>query len=224
MSTKPEPVHVLRTVRKLYGLSQQKLATLAGCSLAAIKQIETGRLRPGPDLADRIRMQTGLDPDQLIENSSPETPVDVMGIPLSKETLEWMEEVREESQTRQQVDESLRHFYAVMELLFDASTIKGKLWALRPALRSALNKLIKDFDLKEDFDRLLSTRYDLEDPWSMASLGKSLYSIVNAELLKLKQRHEQAERKREEFYEVKQLKHRKSGRKHESGRNHRRSA
>jgi transcriptional regulator with XRE-family HTH domain len=81
------PVHVLRTLRKLYGLSQQKLATQVGCSLPAIKQIETGRLRPSAGLAHRIFMQTGLNPEQLMNNEFPETPSHPDGQPLSKDML-----------------------------------------------------------------------------------------------------------------------------------------
>ncbi len=222
MATKSAALHVLRTVRRRYGLSQQKLARLVGCSLTTIKQIETGRLRPSAPLAGRIYVVTGLDPSQLMDNSLPETPLDATGAPLSKDTFKWIEERHRESQTQKHVDESLRHAFAVLEILLDAGARKGRLWALRPALQDAINKLIKDFALEKDFIRLLSARFDLKDPWSSASPAKSLYTIVNAELFE-KQR-EQAKLKRREFYELQQLKHGKNGNSHESKRNHRSAA
>jgi transcriptional regulator with XRE-family HTH domain len=215
MVTKSPPVHVLRTVRKLYGLSQQKLANLVGCSLTGIKQIETNRLRPGPDLAHRIYMQTGLDPGQLMENSFPETPFHAMGMPLTKDTFKWMQERHEEGQTQRHVDESLHHIQAVLEILLDASTRHGKLWALRPALQNAIGKLIKDFALEKDFVRLLSARFDVKDPWSNANPGKSLYTIVNTE--RFRERRKRAA-KRSDFYELKQLKHHESSGPREPGK------
>jgi transcriptional regulator with XRE-family HTH domain len=223
MITKPMPAHVLRTVRKLYGLSQAKLAVLVGISLTAVKQIETGRLRPSANLAHRIYMQTGLDPGQLMENSFPETPFHAMGMPLSKEMFKGMQERHKESQTQEHVDQSLRHLEAVLRLLLDVSTRQGKLWALRPALQNAIQKLIADFDLEADFLRLLSQEYGLKDPWSNTSPAKSLYTIVNGELFE-KQR-EQAEAKRREFHERQGLKNAKASAKgQEPQRNHQRAA
>jgi transcriptional regulator with XRE-family HTH domain len=222
MPTKSPPVHVLRTVRKLYGLSQQKLANLVGCSLPAIKQIETARLRPSAGLAHRIYMQTGLNPDQLLDNFMPEEPLHPMGMPLSKEIFQWMQQGHQEHQTKEHVDERLRHFKAVLEVLLDASTRQGKLWALQPALQDAIDRLIRDFDLDKDFRRLLRERFGLKDPWSNASPETNLYTIVNGGLYA--ERRSQAEMKRKAFYEPQRVKHQKNGKEYEPGRNHKDAA
>ena len=204
MDTNPAP-HVLRTVRRFRSLSQARLAALVGCSLPTIKKIESGQLRPSADLADRIAIQTGLDPDQLVENFLPETPLGPGGEPLTKETVKLIQERHRESQTKEQVDASLRHFGVVEEVLFDASTRHGKLWALRLAFRQAIDKLISGFDLEKDFARLLLARFGLKDPWSHGGgPAQSLYAIVNAELFE--KQLEQAQAKRREFYGPEKIK------------------
>jgi transcriptional regulator with XRE-family HTH domain len=198
---------VLRTLRKIGGFSQAKFARLVGISLSAIKQIETGRLRPSPNLAHRVYIQTGLDPHQFLENFSPEEPFHVMGMPLTAEIIQNTQQRHQENQTQEQVDQSLRHFDAVLTLLLDASTRQGKLWALRSALQNAIQKLIADFDLEADFLRLLSQEYGLKDPWSNSSPSKSLFTILNGE--SFEKRRQAAEAKRREFYERQQLKNSK---------------
>jgi transcriptional regulator with XRE-family HTH domain len=208
MATKSAPLHVLRTVRTLYGLSQQKLARLVGCSLTTIKQVETGRLRPSANLAHRIYMQTGLDPGQLMENSFPETPFHAMGEELKAETFKWIQQGHRAATTQEQIDATLSHLQAILTTLLDASGPSGKLWALRPALQDAISQLISDFDLEADFRRLLSTRFGLKDPWSIASPAKSLYVIVNAELFEKQREH--AQHARRQFYELQVAKNGKS--------------
>lgn len=203
MAAKTHPAHVLRTVRKRYGYSQQKLATLVGCSLATVKFIETGRLRPSAALADRIRVATGLDPQQLIGNFSPENPRSPTGHSLTKETISLMQEGRlSDDQTREVVDGSARLYEVVLEALLDASVRQRKLWAVRLAYETAINKLISDFDLGKDFRRLLMDRYGVRNPWSAGGLdvAKDLYMIVNAPLFETKQ--QAAGLKRDEFYGV----------------------
>jgi transcriptional regulator with XRE-family HTH domain len=189
MATKPHR-HVLRTLRTRYGLSQQKLAKMVGCSLTTIKQVETGRLSPSAQLAHRIYMFTGLDPGQLMENSFPETPFHVGGEELTKETFIWIQQGHREATTREQIDATLVHLQAVLTTLLDASGPPGKLWALRPALQDAITKLTCGFGLEADFRRLFSARYGLKDPWS----------IVDEELFKAQREH--AEQARCSFYEL----------------------
>jgi DNA-binding XRE family transcriptional regulator len=222
MTTKPMPLHVLRTLRKRCGLSQAKLAGMVGASLTAIKQIETGRLRPSPMLAHRVYMQTGLSPDQLLENSFPETPFHAMGMEITKETFQATQKHHQESQTQEQVDQSLRHFEAALRVLLDAGTREGKLWALRPALQNAITKIIGDFGLEEDFARLLLAYYGVKDPWAVAGLADNLYVIVNGESF-TKQR-KKAEAERLKVYERQALKLGQSNGKHELQRNNRRVA
>src|SRR5689334_11249911 len=66
--------HVLRTARKIRGLSQKRLAQTVGVSTNVIKEIESGRTRPSRKLAHRISIATRLNYQQLLENSRPEAP------------------------------------------------------------------------------------------------------------------------------------------------------
>jgi transcriptional regulator with XRE-family HTH domain len=194
----------LRTIRKLYGYSQQKLATVVGCSLATVKFIETRRLKPSAELADRVRLATGLDPLQLIGNFSPDKPRDPTGQPLTKETIKLRQDAQRinDDQTRDQVDGILQLNATVEEALFDASVLKGKLWALRAAYKTAMSKLISDFDLAKDFRRILSARYGVRDPWSANGykIEKSLQAIINTPLPQFEARRKAAQLNRDEFY------------------------
>jgi transcriptional regulator with XRE-family HTH domain len=193
--------HVLRTTRKLYGFSQQKLANLVGCSLSTVKFIETLRLRPSADLAHRVYLETGLDPQQLIGNFSPGNPRDPTGQPLTTETINLRQGSRlSDEQAREHVDSSLALYSAVLEALLDAAVRQKKLWALRPAFQAVVDKLLKDFDLEKDFRRILLDRYGVRDPWSTEgyAVAKSLYMIVNAPLFENPRKA--AELKRNEFY------------------------
>jgi transcriptional regulator with XRE-family HTH domain len=203
MTAKTPRAHVLRTIRKLYGYSQQKLATLVGCSLSTVKFVETGRLRPSADLADRIRVVTGLDPQQLIGNFSPNEPRDPCNVRLTEETIKLRQEgggAPDDEQTREQVDGSSRLYAVVIETLLDTSVRKGKLWALRLAYQTAMTKLIDDFDLAKDFRRVLLARYGTRDPWFTGgyNIEKDLYTIVNAPLFET--RRKAAQLQRDEFY------------------------
>jgi transcriptional regulator with XRE-family HTH domain len=200
MATK-KPLHVLRTTRKLYKFSQQKLATLVGCSLSTVKFVETGRLRPSADLAHRVYLQTGLDPQQLLGNFSPDKPRDPCGVLLTTETIKLRQDAElSNEQAREQVDSSLQLYAAVLQVLLDVSVRKRKLWALRPALQTALDKLVTDFDLAKDFRRTLSTRYGVRDPWTVDGYSptNSLYMLVNGPLSEMKRT--EASAKRNEFY------------------------
>jgi transcriptional regulator with XRE-family HTH domain len=196
MATKKLP-HVLRTTRKLYRFSQQKLATLVGCSLSTVKFVESGRLRPSADLAHRIYLQTGLDPQQLLGNFSPDKPRDPCGVLLTKETVALRQDPshQPDEQIREQVDGSLRLYGVVLETLLDASVRQRKLWALRPALQTAIDKLITDFDLGKDFRRTLFDRYGVRDPWTVDG-----YKLLNSLYMRVETKRVEASVKREEFY------------------------
>ena len=55
-----ESRHTLAVLRKIIGLSQSELATLAGCSKRTIQAIEIGRLKLSENLAARIAHETGV--------------------------------------------------------------------------------------------------------------------------------------------------------------------
>jgi len=180
MSRKPRSPHVLRSTRHLYSLSQAKLAAMVGCATITIKNVENGTLQPSSSLAHRIFMQTGLDPGQLIENFDPETPRGVIGQPLTEVLLEQTQKIRESSENREHVDQSVKHLSAALEIILDASLRGHKLWAVRPALQNAIQKIIEEFDLKDDVARLLLDRWGITDLWSNASPATSFFALVNA--------------------------------------------
>ena len=203
MIKKESPVHVLSTMRKRCKMSQSKLARLAGCSLPTIKQIERGRLRPSAGLAHRIYMQTGLNPEQIMNNVNPEEPLGVTGEPFTEENFTVaqaeMQKGHRAYETQEQIDEDIRFYAAVLTLVLDASIREGKIWAFRPALKDAINRLIKDFELESDLRRFLAERFQLKTPWYHAGL-RSLYTIINAK--PFEKDCAQAELKRREFFEL----------------------
>src|SRR5260370_12021529 len=74
MPRPPSTPHVLRTARKIRGLTQEKLAQAVGVATITIKEIEAGKPKLSSRLAPRISIATRLDTRQLIENSRPNAP------------------------------------------------------------------------------------------------------------------------------------------------------
>ncbi len=208
MYRKTLPPHVLRTTRHLYGLSQAKLAAMVGCAAITIKSVEAGKLQPSASLAYRIYMETGLDPGQLMENFMPETPFDVIGEPLTAEHLQQMQKIRQESETCEKIDQSVKHLSAALEVVLDASIREHKLWALRPALQNAIQRVIDDFNLNNDITRLLLDRWRIKDLWSNATPDSSFYTLINTKgnIGKIAGIRNRAKRKRTEFYEKLKIK------------------
>jgi transcriptional regulator with XRE-family HTH domain len=180
MPKKPKQLHVLRTLRELYGLSQPKLAALVGCSPMTIKQIEAGTLRPSADLTHRIFTQTQLDPEQLIENSWPELPRSPMGEPLTPESFQLLRRMHRNAQSLGILVASKRHYGEVINLLLDASVPDDKLWALRVAFRAAIERLIADFDLEPAIKELLAKRWASQDLWRELYVKANAPETVNA--------------------------------------------
>jgi transcriptional regulator with XRE-family HTH domain len=180
MPRKPKRLHVLHTLRNLYGLSQPKLAGMVGCSPMTIKQIEAGTLRPSADLAHRIYIATWLDPEQLIENSMPELPRSPMGEPLTPETPQLIGRTHREGEGLNKLAESKRHYAALIDLLLDSSIPKNKLWALRVAFRAAIERLISDFELEAAIKELLTKRWASQDLWRELYVKANAPESVNA--------------------------------------------
>jgi len=74
MPRPPSTPHVLRTARKIRGLTQEKLAQAVAVATITIKEIEAGKPKLSRRLAHRISIATRLDTRQLIENSRPNAP------------------------------------------------------------------------------------------------------------------------------------------------------
>jgi transcriptional regulator with XRE-family HTH domain len=170
---------VLRSTRKLYGFSREKLASRVGVAPITIKQIETGKLKPSALLAYQIYMQTGLNPDQLIKNSSPETPRHPGGEPLTGDYMERIREIRRQSVSQEEVDMSVQHFAAVLESLFDSSLPEQKFWALLPALQADIDRRIDSFGLRKALQKLVKARWGIDELWSIHDPDLSLYVKAN---------------------------------------------
>ena len=172
--------HVLCVVRELYGFPQQTLAELVGYSLRTIKAVESGKLTPSAELAHRVYIVTGLDPQQLMQNRSPDKPRDPCNRLLCPETVALRRPAigPPDEQAMKHVDDSLRVYTAVLETMLDASVPQRKLLALRPALEAAIMELITEFGLQKDFKQLLAARYGVSGPWR-----GGLYAIMNSRLL-----------------------------------------
>ena len=144
MPRRPTEPHVLRTVRARHGLSQLALARLVGVETVTIKKIEGDQLKLSRKLAHRISIATGADPQQLIDNSEPETPYMVGAYPE--------ELTRERFQARQQpklkdVEEAGRILAKAIQQMLRDSIPKGSVWVLWYALRQAIQELREEFDL-----------------------------------------------------------------------------
>jgi DNA-binding XRE family transcriptional regulator len=207
MPRKPFVLHVLTRTREIYNLTREKLASRIGAAPITIKKIESGDLKVSATLARRIYIQTGLNPVQLIENLWPETPMHPGGEPLTSDHMKRVQEKRTESEGQDDVDRSVRHFTAVLESLLDASVVEHKLWALRPTIQAALDKVIDDFELRDAFEQLLHARWEVKEPWTILEIRPekkkpwpirqplSLYVQVNSDKAR-----EKAAAKRKEFF------------------------
>jgi DNA-binding XRE family transcriptional regulator len=212
MATRVPRPHVLRTTRHLYRLSQAKMAAKVGVKPITIKSIEAGKLRPSPYLAYLIFQQTALDPQQLITNSEPESPRNTFGEPLNPDEMNRLRQARQPRETQQQVDANVRNFSALLTLVLDASAREGKLWAIRPALAFAIDKIMQSFNLTADVDKLLRERWglSLKQFGSSRNPFRSLTAIASHEgndSPKNQKTREHAAKKRDEFFERLDLRH-----------------
>jgi transcriptional regulator with XRE-family HTH domain len=58
----------LAVLRSIAGITQQELATMAGCARVTIQAVELGKLALSSRLAERIALQTGVAADWLLAN------------------------------------------------------------------------------------------------------------------------------------------------------------
>ena len=211
MATRAPRPHVLRTTRHLYRLSQAKMAAKVGVKPITIKSIEAGKLRPSPYLAYLVFQQTALDPQQLIANSEPESPRNTFGEPLNPDDMNRTRQARERFENQEHVDAHVQIFSALLTLLLDASMREGKLWAIRPALAFAIDKIMQNFNLTVHVDKLLRDRWGL----TLKEFGASRYpfeslaAIANHEgndSPSNQKIRERAAKKRTEFFEELNLK------------------
>ena len=158
MPRKPSYPHVLRTVRALRGLSQPALARLVGVEPITIRKIENGELKPSRKLANRLATETGVDPNQIIENFDPESPHPVMGHPeiLTKQDWTTRKKPKLDEPTLKAIEREVKATADDVREMLKASVPKGSVWVLLHALRQALAELREEFRLPvktEKFDR-----------------------------------------------------------------------
>jgi transcriptional regulator with XRE-family HTH domain len=75
----------LKALRKIIGLTQQRLADRCGKSCAYIVAVETGRLGMSSSLAEAISYATGIAPGWLLGQGKISEPVNVINMPYSRE-------------------------------------------------------------------------------------------------------------------------------------------
>jgi transcriptional regulator with XRE-family HTH domain len=155
MPRKPSYPHVLRTVRALRELSQPALARLVGVEPITIRKIENGELKPSRKLANRLAIETGVDPNQIIENFDPQTPYPVMGHPevLSKESWKTRREPKLDEPTLRAIEREVNATAIDLNEMLKASVPKGSVWVLVHALRQALAELKEEFGLPVKTDK-----------------------------------------------------------------------
>ena len=145
-------------------------------------------------------------------------------MPLGPDDFNRMREIHKSSETKEHIDQEVRFLSEILTLVLDASIREGKLWALRPALKNAIIKLIEDFTLGDDVRKLylerwrslqeellrkwqtserLFERWTIQELWSAGGPG-GLFVLVNAELTEPERQYSRT--RREEFFDQKKAK------------------
>src|SRR5262245_19809663 len=120
MPRRPGKPHVLRTTRTLLKMSQPELAARVGVTPVAIKMIESGKLKLSPYLANQLAIFLKVNPEQLMENSEPETPRDAFGEPWTPETFR-----ARRMPTKAEIRRELKASAQLIEGLFSDSAHEG---------------------------------------------------------------------------------------------------
>ena len=141
--------HNICRLRDVLEITQPKLQAMLGCSLSAIRSIETGRLKLSPAMAGKVEGMTGVSADWLLRNDLSEAPVSISGAPYTKAGF-----IRHKLRNTQ-VDPKIVPVY-LMCLLGDASQILIKAAAEKELtsatwrLFDALGKVGSEFGLTSD--------------------------------------------------------------------------
>jgi transcriptional regulator with XRE-family HTH domain len=117
MPRPPTKLHVLRTIREILGLSQVALAKKIGVAPVTIKKIENHTIPMSKKTAELITDFTGVDKQQLLENSHPAEPRNYYGESFSKQWFEtnWNREI-----TKETVDYYVRYISFHIQMALDA--------------------------------------------------------------------------------------------------------
>jgi transcriptional regulator with XRE-family HTH domain len=187
MPRPPSRPSVLRTARRRLGLTQLELARLVHCSKITIEKFENGTAGMSQDLARRIALELNLSLQQLLSNSTPESPVGIRGEPVTAEGYSKWKLARALSCTKEQVDKERAYGAIRRTLLLDAAVGTGKYHLVAMVLDQKIDELVKEFGLEKAFAAEYKL-YGIEDDstlWADAMAGGFL---------------ERFERKRDEIY------------------------
>jgi transcriptional regulator with XRE-family HTH domain len=150
MPRKPSNPHVLRTARTILGFTQRRLAQRVGKAVITIQKIESGQIKPSRKLANRLSIETGVDPKQLMENFEPETPYVVMAHPemLTLEKFKTRKKLTLNETTVPAIEREVDILAKSIRQMLMASVEKKCLWVVCYALRQAFEDLRNEFALK----------------------------------------------------------------------------
>ena len=117
MPRPPTKLHVLRTIRKILGLSQVALAKKIGVAPVTIKKIENHMAPMSKRTARLIADFTGVHEQQLLENSQPAEPKNHWEESFSKQ---WFETEYNKEITKETVDYYVRYISFHVQIALDA--------------------------------------------------------------------------------------------------------
>jgi len=170
--------HVLRTTRKILGLSQADLGKKVGLSSETIKRIENHSLAMSKDAASRIAAYTGVNKEQLLQNSGPTKPQNRWGEPFSKT---WFENDHHTAEvTKETIDYYIRFIVFQVQMALDAcSSVQPKaVHSLIGAIVSAVADLTDRYKLRAEVGRLTEKFFVLkaDDPFAREKLSAEYVS------------------------------------------------
>lgn len=149
--------HVLKTVRKIIGLTQAEFSEKVGCSTVMLKKVEAGARLPGRALFNSIVLNTGLAPGELHKGFEGR-PVDAMGRPYSRQIYEFWQR----RPLMANADQLTKALLGWIEVLLLAAASENKIDPVKEFLVEALNQTKTDFKLEKAIDRELKARKYME--------------------------------------------------------------
>lgn len=144
-------------------MSQSEFGEAVGVSGKTIQQIENGLLKISPGLAQKISLDFGLDPDQLITGDDPERPRMVsQELPFTTEirffTRAGYELHRKPHRDipRRELDRHVLNFTFGLEVLLDAANHSGRYGPFAFTLMKKLTAFAEESGLLNAIERILT--------------------------------------------------------------------
>jgi DNA-binding XRE family transcriptional regulator len=193
MPKRPKFIHPVRAVRLTVGdaldrtLTQPAFARMVGVSASTIQSIELGRLRVSRDLANRICLVTGVDPESIMKEVG--APVALHGGPFLSTSFQLHKHFYDSMQG----EHSFRKANLYLESLLRAAAALGKdnrLLAVLLSFDQWLNKTRKEFGLVKasarQLEELTETRNQKTGRVVEGQKWSSVYTFYDAENRRLK--------------------------------------